>query len=152
MATSFITMDEVHGFWIGDSLMQVVCWGLVNTIDNSKVPEEEWMKGEFREHIYNNSQGLFVGFMHLRLGEFLNSPSRKEAFKNCIERTKKFFFDKGEAIPIEELNDFQLIEETKAKWILPLEVTRVIKVLNYLEDMVDGKLTIKGSDKIDYKF
>ena len=33
MASSFITIDNVHGFWISDSLMQVVCWGIINVID-----------------------------------------------------------------------------------------------------------------------
>jgi hypothetical protein len=36
MASSFITKDEEHGFWINDALMQVACWGLVSAIDREQ--------------------------------------------------------------------------------------------------------------------
>jgi len=152
MASSFITKDNVHGFWISDSLMQVVCWGIVNVIDEISSNNNLWLKKELREHSYNNSQGIFIGFMHLRLGEFLINQERKNLFNEIILKTKKFLSNKGEYIPIKDLNDFQLISETKHKWQSPLKTERVIKILNYLEDVVNDKITIKDSDEINYDF
>lgn len=150
MASSFITKDKVHGFWISDSLMQVVCWGIVNVIDGTFLNKESWLKDELREHIYNNSQGIFNGFMHLSLDEYLINHERKNLFNEIILDTKKFFLSKGDYIPIKDLNDFQLISETKHEWQSPLETERLIKILKYLEDVVNDKTTNKDSDSIDY--
>ncbi|CAN5296715.1 hypothetical protein BH20BAC1_BH20BAC1_19630 [soil metagenome] len=130
MASSFITKDNVYGFWVKDSLMQVICWGIVNVIDNTFSDYKHyWLKNELREHIYNNSQGIFIGFMHLRLDEFLINQERKDLFNEVIYQTKEFFLAKGDYIPIKDLNEFQLIKEAKREWLSPLETKRMIKIL-----------------------
>ena len=147
MASSFITMDDTHGFWIRDSLMQVVCWGLVIVID--EIPDDDfWAKGTFREHIFNNSQGIFVGFMHLLLDEYLITQKRKIDFCQIILNTKRFFLNKGDFIAIKELNDFQMIRDTKATWQSPLETSRVIKILSFLQDVVNNEI----GDEKEYEF
>ncbi|NJO25406.1 MAG: hypothetical protein HC867_06010 [Bacteroidia bacterium] len=77
--------------------------------------------------------------MHLKLNEYLNSKERIQAFKECIDKTKLFFLDKGSFISIDELNAFQLINETKHEWVQPLEVNNLINLLNQLEELVDKK-------------
>lgn len=152
MATSFITMNDVNGFWIDDGLMQVVCWGIVCTIDNDYLTNGEWMKDNFREHIFNNSQGIFVGFMHLKLDDFLTSDYRISSFVECIERTKKMFLRFGDLIPVEWLNNFQLIDSTRREWVSPLQTKVVIKVLNSLELVVKGEFELKDIDTTGYEF
>ena len=153
MASSFITKDNLYGFWVNDSLMQVICWGLVNIIDITPSNDKNyWLKNEHRESIYDNSQGIFVGFMNLRLDEFLINQERKKLFQEIIFETKKFFLDKGNYISIKDLNNFQLINETKREWLSPLETKRLIKILNYLDDVVNENIIIKDSDEIDYDF
>ena len=136
MATSFITKDDVHGFWIKDSLIQVICWGMVNVIDNSADILPDWMDDEFRDYFFNTSQGLFVGFSNLSLDEYIVSKERAVQFTEIITKTKGFFLRKGDYISIDDLNDFQKVKETKRVWVLPLETARVIKILTYLEDVV----------------
>lgn len=152
MATSFITKDKIHGFWIHDSLMQVACWGIVSVIDMNSLDSESWLKENLREHIFNNSQGIFVGFMHLELEEFLIKPERIQLFNEILDKTKSLFLSKGEGIPLHELNSFQKIQETAHRWISPLPTQRVVKVLTWLEDVVNDNILIKASDEIDYQF
>ena len=111
-----------------------------------------WLKDELREHSYNNSPGIFIGFMHLRLGEFLINQERTNLFNEIILKTKKFFSSKDDYIPIKDLNDFKLISETKHKWQSSLKTERVIKIMNYLEDVVNDKITLKDNDEINYEF
>ncbi|MDI9363587.1 MAG: hypothetical protein QM541_01455 [Flavobacterium sp.] len=153
MATSFITKDNVYGFWINDSLMQVICWGLVSIID--EVPPtglNNWLKTDFREIINDNSQGIFSGFMNLRFDEFLINQERENLFKDILYKTKKFFLSKGDYIPTNELNDFQLVYETKREWLYPLDTKRLIKVLNFILNVVNENIYIKEDDDIDYGF
>jgi hypothetical protein len=150
MSSSFITIDNEHGFWIDDAFMQIACWGLVEVID--KDSEFVLMKGNFRDHLFDNSQGIFVGFMHLDLETYLVDQVHIETFKKCIDKTKFFFLNKGDSLSTEELNSFQLNEQTKAEWTLPLKTKRIIKVLGFLEALVDGRLKYTGKDHIKYDF
>lgn len=150
MSSSFITKDRIHGFWINDSLMQVACWGLVNVIDQRST-RENWMD-EFRDHLYNNSQGVFVGFMHLRLGDFLINDHRKQAVVDLVKETEKFFLKKGEYLDKDELNAFQIVTETKALWLSSLETKRMIKILDCLIDLVQDNVYTKAGDEINYDF
>jgi hypothetical protein len=142
MASSFITIDEIHGIWIDDHLMQVVCWGIVKTIDK-KVP---LLERNFRNHLYDISQGLFVGFIDLRLNEYLNDSAKISEFEECLEATKNSFTDKGEFMSMIELNAFQVNPETKREWLQPLRTARVIKILEYLQDLIKGRIKSKASD------
>jgi hypothetical protein len=153
MASSFITKDDTQGFWIQDDLMQVVCWGLVNVIDALHSNDSnQWLKVDIREHMYDNSQGLFVGFMNLRLAEYLTDQERTRSFLSIIEKTKQFFCSCGDYISPDDLNSFQKISETRHIWITPLATERVIKILQYLDDLINEKIKTKDSDAIDYHF
>jgi uncharacterized protein YutD len=109
-----------------------------------------WVKGEFREHTFNNSQGIFIGFMHLRLEKFLVDQERKMLFDEILVEAKNFFSNMGDLVSVEDLNAFQLVKETKRTWLEPLETKRVIKILDYLELVVNDNLKNKG--EINYGF
>lgn len=150
MATSFITMDHEQGFWVNDAYTQVVCWGIVHSIDNLSESEFYWMKGNFREHLFHCSQGVFIGFINLGLDEYLINDERKIQMKRCIEKTKTFFRSKGDTIPVGELNAFQLVSETKVNWTKPLSITIPLKMLRYIDMIIDGKLTLGLGDEITW--
>ena len=59
------------------------------------------MKGEFREYIYNCSQGFFVGFTSLRLGEYILNQETLNEYNDLISKTKEFFLNNGNEIPKE---------------------------------------------------
>lgn len=153
MASSFITKDGLHGFWVNDSLLQVVCWGIVKVIDDlPDVKSNFWIKNDFRKHIYNCSQGIFIGFIDLHLDEFITNDNRKELMNSIIDNVNNYFFNKGEFIPIKELNDFQIIKETKRVWVSPLSTQRVLKIIFYLKNLVNDKIETKEDDAIEYDF
>ncbi len=153
MASSFITKDGVHGFWVNDSLLQVVCWGIVKVLDNlPDIKNNYWIKNDFRNHIYNCSQGIFIGFIDLHLDEFITNEVRKEMMNSIIDEVNKDFLMKGEFISIKELNNFQLIKETRREWITPLPTERILKVIFYLKNLINGKIKTKEDDDIEYDF
>jgi hypothetical protein len=154
MATSFISKheDSVHGFWIKDSLMQIICWAFYNVIDDPLIKVPDWMDGEFKEYLYNCSQGLYVGFTTLNLGKYVLSDERVRQFNDLIESAKQYFLRKGDYINTDEINAFQKIAETKREWLSPFETARAIKILDYIEDVINDRITIKVNDTIDYEF
>jgi hypothetical protein len=151
MATSFITKDDTHGFWIPDSIMQVVCWGMMNAIDGH--PDfPPLVRNEFRKHLFDCSQGYFVGFMYLGFDDYFKNEGDMDVFKDVLVDTENFFRSKGESISVEELNAFQLEEHTRSTWVKPLETKRLINILDYLKDLADDKITTKSGDEINYSF
>jgi hypothetical protein len=154
MATSFISLshDSPYGFWIHDALLQILCWGLGNVIDGLEDEDVQWAKGEYRAYLFYASQGYFVGFTTLRFDEHLVDDQRKNTFKKLLEKTKAFFTAKGEYLPVDELNAFQLEPNTRRTWVSDLKTSRILKVLDFTQMVVEGTITIKASDKIDYEF
>jgi|GEM_PF-5754541 len=139
MATSFISEDYVEGFWVQDELMQVVCWGIVSVIDKLDAAKGVWPNNGFRDYIYDNSQGIFVGFMNLSLEEYLINQNARLCFLKILKDTKSLFLAKGPVLNTYELNAFQLVKETKREWVKPLKVDLVIEVLNSLELLIGSK-------------
>jgi len=152
MGTSFISKDENHGFWIRDSLLQIICWAFYNVLNDPSIPLPDWMQTEYKDYLYDCSQGLFVGFTTLRLSEYLSDPENTRPYTELIQYARIYFFNKGEIIVEDEINEFQKNTETQRKWIAPFETKRALKILGYLEDVINDRITIKVGDKIDYEF
>jgi hypothetical protein len=152
MSTSFISKDDMHGFWINDALTQIICWGFLGVIEDQSFHGPAWMREEFKKYINNCSLGLFVGFTTLSLKKYIQTEENVEQFNHLIASTKSFFLDKGDFISTEQLNSFQTEKSTRTIWIEPFETKRAIKILDFIEDVVNDRLTIKVSDEINYKF
>ena len=90
--------------------------------------------------------------MHLRLNEFFSCEEHKNKFNGIILAAKELFNNKGDSIAIEELNEFQLINETRHIWLSPLSTKKVIKVLDYLHLVVNDEIAIVEGDEINYEF
>lgn len=149
MATSFITKNDKYGFWIADSLMQIVCWGILKTIDSNEFPKnEDWLKVDFRELAYNNAQGYFNGFMYLDLHKFLIDQERISIFNKVIVDTKVFFLQKGDTFSPEEFEKFKTDSKLRRNWSEPIETKRLLNILDYLSDVVNDKITTTASDPI----
>lgn len=152
MATSFISKDGVHGFWVNDALVQIICWGFLNVIDNPSVESAAWTRTEFRKYIYHCSLGYFVGFTTLSLNKYIQTHENEKEFNSLIEDTKKFFSAKGDLIPAEEINAFQHDESTRRTWLHPFETKRAIKILEYIRKVANDIMPIRVDDSIDYSF
>jgi len=156
MATSFITKDNKHGFWIHDSVFGLVCMLLHDVIEiDFKGESEEWVK-DIQILLDYNAKGYFHSFMHLKLDELLNDEKRKKKFTAICEKTKKYIRTKYDHyIPSDELTSWYTngkISYNLGKGNYQFETNRLIKTLNYLEDVVNDKTTILVDDKIDYHF
>ena len=44
MATSFVSKDKLHGFWVNDALMQIIYWGFIKVIEDPSFDCPTWMK------------------------------------------------------------------------------------------------------------
>jgi hypothetical protein len=111
----------------------------------------EWTKGDFRALLFDNSQGVFSGFMHLRLNDFLIDEKRTDVFKGILVETMQSFENKGAYILLEELNSFQKILETKHIWVEALDVSRPIKALQFLSKVVEDKFELTEEDNLTYE-
>ena len=148
MASSFIKWEigDTDGFWVKDSLMQVVCWGMINVIDRFDSNDDDWLKIDAREHFYNVSQGIFVGFISLNLDEYLISRERINTFNKIIDETRLLFQGIGEYIDVDTLNDFQKIKETRAVWFSPLETELLIRVLICISAIVNHDIALLNAN------
>lgn len=142
----------MHGFWINDALTQIICWGFLNVIDDPSFTGPAWMREEFGKYIYHCSLGLFVGFTTLSLKKYIQTEENIEQYNDLIVSTKSFFWAKGDFIPTEELTSFQTEKSTRTIWLEPFETKRAIKILDFIQDVVNDRITIKVSDEINYEF
>lgn len=147
MASSFITKDNIYGFWLHDSLIQVVSWVMVNVVDQNFLKDRPWLR-EFRDDLFNNSQGMFVGFMSLRLNDFIITPERKQLYADIINEAKKFVRERGNFFSPDDLNSFQLIQDTKHEWTSTLPTKEVIKIFEIIEDLINDKLSTTANDTL----
>lgn len=157
MARSFIcfdnsdTSEEQIGFWISDSLLQVACRFIIEAIDNNSDGRYQWLKDDMRNHVYNNSVGLFGGFMHLNLSEYLSNDEKKEQFVTIIHAAKHLVADKDQ-LTVDELNAFRVNENVQGEWVKPLSTKSIIKVLNWIEMLILGDLKTTVNDRTEGEF
>ena len=149
MATSFVNYKE-NGFWANDQLLIIVAHYLYKDYDN-KNDLENWEQ-DFMGVIKDNADGYFVGFMDFDFDLFLINQNRITSFLNIIKQTKIHINSKGSYISSKELNLINVIEDVKILWTDDIECNRIIKLLDYIEYLVQGELKIKSSDNIDYSF
>jgi hypothetical protein len=69
-----------------------------------------------------------------------------------IKKMRLFFASKGDFISTEELNAYQKSNDTKLTWSVPIETKRLFRVLDFLADVVNDRITTKADDVVDYTF
>ena len=109
-----------------------------------------WLKEIQKDYRYI-SWGHFPGCIDLSLDEYLVNEDRIFIYLKILEEIKKELIGRGELISKEELNSYTE-DEAQRVWGEDLETERIIKVLNFIKDLIDGRLIIKASDPIDYFF
>jgi hypothetical protein len=151
MASSFITINDQNGFWVKDALFECLCSYLAQVIKTSELEKPEWLIS-LSDIIKKNSLGLYPSYMHLELEDYLIDDERKALFVKFLDITKQALIAKGDFIDIEELNSFVVDKTLQPYWSHPLEISRLIKILDYIKMLIDGQITIKVDDPIDYEF
>lgn len=152
MASSFITKDNKYGFWIYDNILQVVCKLLSSVIKNFNQDKLTQWEKELGLLLELNAKGFFPSYMHLNLEEFLTTNERIALFINYCDITQKLAIEYGQFIELVELKTWYNKSAIGHEWRSPIEVQRLIKVLDYLKALANDKITIKVNDKIDYEF
>ncbi|GAA3952486.1 hypothetical protein GO495_21590 [Chitinophaga oryziterrae] len=149
MSTSFVDYKE-NGFWIDDDILAITLAYIYKILLDSK-DKSNWMI-EMQELFKENGKGLFRGFTHLQLNDFLINEERETIFYEIIKETRNLIISKGDIIDVEELNNLLFDTELKDVWKGRIEALRILKVIDYLEMLVKGEIKIKVSDPIDYFF
>lgn len=148
MASSFISFDNQIGFWINDSLFEITCAYIKNALEEYD-KDELWLK-EMKGLIYENSIGLYPSYMHLGLSEFMTSSERKIIFLEILELTEQHLRKKGEEISVDELNSFIVDQSLQSKWTEPLEARLILRAIEFVQLLIQGRLNILVSDPVDY--
>lgn len=152
MASSFITKDSKHGFWIHDSIFQVVSRLIYRVIEKEYINETDSWIGEIQSLLDKNAKGIFHSYMHLNLDKLLSENDRVKKMTNICESTKGHVAQYGQHISSVELGEWFRSGEIGYQWNHPIETDRIVKVIQYLEDVINDKITIQVSDRVDYEF
>jgi hypothetical protein len=149
MASNFVSYrDNNVGFWISDSLLEVVCSYIIKVIESEK-NNPEWLS-EMSVLLKKNSEGHYPSHMHLRLSDYLVDDIRKNKFLGILDSVENLLKEKGDYIKVDELNGFIVNEDLQSKWNAPLETFLLLRTVTFLKDLVGETMTTKIGDPIDY--
>jgi hypothetical protein len=119
MSTSFVEYRG-FGFWSWDPYIERVAGAVADTI-LSKEEREDWLT-ELAEHWKLQSSGIFMGWVHLKLDDFLIDEARRI-----------------------ELREFVRLVTEKEIVDSPLHKTGV-----FLLSLLDGKIAWTAASPLDY--
>lgn len=80
MSTSFVEYQG-YGFWSWDGYLEHVLALLADAIGSST--SQEWLR-ELRDHWRLHSSGVFLGFIHPGLDEFLTNDERRDTVLGLV--------------------------------------------------------------------
>lgn len=148
MSSSFISVKGKDvGFWTRDGVMQIVCIYLLQAVGNSQ--KNSWPV-EFLELLDSNAQGLFPGWMHFDFHKHLNSDEKRQQFLQLIEEAKQILKLKGRFISEVEIDSYFTNKYLQNKWNGPVETSTFMRALDFLEALIQDKITTTSNDPIDY--
>lgn len=81
MGTSFVEYRG-HGFWSWDGYLEHTLFLLAEAIGES--PQELWLN-ELRDHWREQASGIFTGWIHPNLDDYLTSEDRRNVILTLIE-------------------------------------------------------------------
>jgi len=81
MGTSFVEYRR-HGFWSWDGYLEHTLFLLAEAIGES--PQETWLS-DVRDHWRQQASGIFTGWIHPDLDEYLTSEDRRNAILKLID-------------------------------------------------------------------
>lgn len=149
MASSFVSYRNNNvGFWISDSLLEVVCTYIVKVIKTEK-NNSEWLS-EMSVLLKKNSEGHYPSHMHLGLSEYLADDIKKDKFLEILDSVENLLKGKGDYIEVDELNSFIVNEDLQSRWNAPLEAFLLLRTVTFLKDLIAERMTTKVGDPVDY--
>lgn len=146
MASSFIDFKG-KGFWIRDNILNLTLCFLYTKMSESILPS--WAI-EFGDLIKENATGEFYGFVDLELDRFLISVERRQFFIGLLDETTETLSNGGSNLHITEF--YKRTSDFFGLGDINVEISRLIKVIEYLKGLVKGEITTVESDPIDYFF
>lgn len=105
---------------------------------------------EFRDLIKETATGKFYGFVDLELGRFLISVERRQFFIGLLDETAETLSNGGPNLHITEF--YKRTSDFFGLGDINVEISRLIKVIEYLKGLVKGEITTVESDPIDLFF
>ena len=118
MSTSFVEYQG-RGFWSWDGYLEHVLSLLADRIGEGA--GEEWL-ADLKEHWRNQSSGVFRGWIHPKLDEFLTSVQRRERV-------------------------LTLLDDITSQHDLPREA---LETANLMQRLLRGELNTDASSPLDY--
>lgn len=117
MSTSFVEYRG-YGFWSWDGYLQHVLALLADEIGVS--PNQEWLR-ELRDHWRLHSSGVFLGFIHPSLDEFLTTDERRDTVLGLVRQIRESAGLTREARETAELFESLLLGMLKTDASSPLD-------------------------------
>ncbi len=148
MGKSFIVFKD-KGFWSHDSTLCVLLYLNVRRLNNGK-DRDDWTQSVVKDWTFYYSAG-FVGCIPIDLDKKLPDENYKRVIVDSLRTISKNLHQDSNYFPVEELH-LNLVGGKGVTW---LEVTNdfrneLIRISHMLIDLIEGRLDIDVSSKIDY--
>lgn len=95
------------------------------------------------------------GCINLRLDDVLTSQERRDIFLRLLGFVEEYLSAKGSTTETSELNEYAqdtVLHIYDIQWGGEVQTSRILKVINFLRELVIGKLQLTVSDPVDYFF
>ncbi len=153
MPSSFVTLDfdidKPIGFWVSDTLFEVVCAYIVLEIEELPQGIAAWVS-EMKELIRFNSLGYFPSYMHLDFQKYLINQERTELFLKVIGKTKLRVERGHDTISGQELISLMKGNEDSIWERTDIYKKTLMKAFSFLELLLAGQLKTRVGDRVDY--
>jgi hypothetical protein len=142
MGSTFVDIDEEHGFWIHDGILELWLLFLALHVDcGSDAPE---LRKEMREKWLVARLG-FNGCVPHGLEWAVSTAEGKKIVLETIESLMKALKKAPETLNKDVIN---LFERSGAYWLEDCETWRLIEVGEAFKDLIEGKIMSTSADRL----
>jgi len=148
MASSFISYKE-YGFWIHDGLMEIVA-GFIYVELSKEKNKPDWLI-DMMGLLKRNSLGYYASGMKFKFEDFLATKEKMNFFLELLKQIQNTLLKNGAQTGLRELKN-EIYGDERGYWNEEIETDRLIKIIDYIKELLDGKLMITVSAPINYHF
>lgn len=137
MGKTLVEYEKDKGFWISESMMQLVLHYIVEEMEKPEHPIPD--KSDLMMMLRWDIDGYTRSYMSVRLFDEIDSLEGEQMFIRVLEKVKETLHDKGAYISIEELMSIPT-KDMALRYILdkkPFPTGELIRVVDALIQMLE---------------
>jgi hypothetical protein len=137
MGKTLVEYEKNKGFWISESIMQLVLHYIIEEIEKSElpIPNQSDLLMDLKFHV----NGYSRSYMSVGLFDHIDSLADEQIMIQLLNTVKKTLQDKGSLVSVEELMNIPT-HDLALKYILdkkPFPTAELIRVIDALIQMLE---------------